>query len=211
MTSRVVIGGVAAAAVIAGTTGAVALASPSSAPTPKPTASSATAVDPNLARIAAQLGVTSDRLLQALPKVKVAAAADGSLTGNAAARALAADLGVSVAQAQRALQEFAGTGSPHSGGKSAAPMPPDAGLNALAARLHVSAARAAEVLNALGRMANPGHGVDPASPEFAALARSLGKTPDQLAQILRDWKESLRSTMPQSPSAQPPTPSASAS
>ena len=44
MTSRVVIGGVAAAAVIAGTTGAVALASPSSAPTPKPTASSAIAV-----------------------------------------------------------------------------------------------------------------------------------------------------------------------
>jgi hypothetical protein len=211
MTSRIVIGGVAAAAVIAGTTGAVALASPSSPPTPRPTASSASSVDPNLARIAAQLGVTSDRLLQALPKAKMAAAADGSLTGNAAARALAADLGVSLAQAQRALQELAGTGSPHSDAKSAAPMPPDAGLNALAARLHVSVARAAEVLNALDRMANPGHGVDPASPEFAALAHSLGKTPTQLAQILREWKESLRSTMPQSPSAQPATPSASAS
>ncbi len=211
MTSRVVIGGVAAAAVIAGTTGAVALASPSSPPTPKPTASSATAVDPNLARIAAQLGVSTDRLLQALPKVKVAAAADGSLTGNAAARALAADLGVSVAQAQRALQEFAATGSPGSGAKSATRQPPDAGLNALAARLHVSTARAAAVLSALDRMANPGHGIDPASPAFAALAHSLGKTPAQLVQILDGWKQSLRSTLPQSPSAEPATPSPGAS
>ena len=211
MTSRVVIGGVAAAAVIAGTTGAVALASPSSAPTPKPTASSPIAVDPNLARIAAQLGVSTDRLLQALPKVKMAAAADGSLTGDAAARALAADLGVSVAQAQRALAEFAGTGSAGSGAKSATRLPADAGLNALAARLHVSTARATEVLDALDRMANPGHGIDPASPAFAALAHSLGKTPAQLAQILREWKEGLRSTMPQSPSPQTATPSPSAS
>ena len=124
MTSRVMIGGVAAAAVIAGTTGAVALASPSSAPTPKPTASSAIAVDPTLVRVAAELGVSTDRLLQALPKVKVAATADGSLTGDAAARALAADLGVSVARAQRALQEFAGAGSPGSGAKSATALPP---------------------------------------------------------------------------------------
>jgi hypothetical protein len=56
-------------------------------------------------------------------------------------------------------------------------------------------------------MANPGHGVDPASPAFAALARSLGKTPAQLNQILREWKMALRSTLPQSPSAQPATPS----
>jgi hypothetical protein len=90
-------------------------------------------------------------------------------------------------------------------------MPPDAALPSLATRLHVSTARAAEVLDALDRMANPGHGVDPASPEFAALAHSLGKTPAQLAQVLREWKEALRSTLPQSPSPQPPTPSPSAS
>ena len=211
MTSRVVIGGVAAAAVIAGTTGAVALASPSSAPTPKPTASSAIAVDPTLARVAAELGVSTDRWLQALPKAKMAAAADGSLTGDAAARALAADLGVSVARAQRALQDFAGAGSPGFGAKSATALPPDAGLDALAAALHVSTARAAEVLDSLNRMANPGHGIDPASPAFAALAHSLGKTPAQLVQILDGCKRSLRSTLPQSPSAQPATPSPAAS
>ena len=211
MTSRVMIGGIAAAAVIAGASGAVALANPSSTPTPKATASAGIAADPNVARVAAQLGVSVDRLLQALPKAKMAAAADGSLTGNAAARAVAADLGVSPAQAQRALRELAGAAEPGSGAKSATPMPPDQALPALAARLHVSTARAAEVLDALNRMADPGHGVDPASPAFAALARSLGKTPGQLAQILEGWKRALRSTMPQSPSPRPATPSPVAS
>jgi len=211
MTSRVVIGGIAAAAVIAGSTGAVALAGPSSSPTPKTTASAGSTVDPNVARIASQLGVSADRLLQALPKAKMAAAAAGSMTSDAAARALAADLGVSLAQAQRALAEFAGAGSPRSGAKAGTAMPPDQAVPSLAARLHVSTARAAEVLDALDRMANPGHGIDPASPAFAALAHSLGKTPAQLAQILREWKMALRSTMPQSPSAQRAKPSPSAS
>jgi hypothetical protein len=213
MASRVVIGGIVAAAVIAGTTGAVAVAgpsnvlTPSSAPTPKTTAGPGIAVDPSVARIAAQLGVSADRFLQALPKAKMASAADGSLTGGAAARALAADLGVSLAQAQRALQDLVGTAAPRSSRKSDTPMPPDQALPALAARLHVSTARAAEVLDALDRMANPGHGVDPTSPAFAALAHSLGKTPGQLTQILVGWKQALRSTMPQSPSPQPATPS----
>jgi hypothetical protein len=217
MASRVVIGGIVAAAVIAGTTGAVAVAgpsnvlTPSSAPTPKTTASPGIAVDPSVARIAAQLGVSADRFLQALPKAKMASAADGSLTGDAAARALAADLGVSLAQAQRALQELVGAAAPRTGGKSDTPMPPDQALPALAARLHVSTARAAEVLDALDRMANPGHGVDPTSPAFAALAHSLGKTPAQLTQILVGWKQALRATMPQSPSPPRATPSPAAS
>jgi hypothetical protein len=116
-----------------------------------------------------------------------------------------------VARAQRALQEFAGAGSPGSGAKSATALPPDPGLDALAAALHVSTARAAEVLDSLNRMANPGHGIDPASRAFAALAHSLGKTPAQLVQILDGWKRSLRATLPQSPSAQPATPSPAAS
>jgi hypothetical protein len=217
MASRVVIGGIVAAAVIAGTTGAVAVAGPSNAPTPssaataKTTAGPGIAADPNVARVAAQLGVSADRLLQALPKAKMASAADGSLTGDAAARALAADLGVSPAQAQRALRELVGTAAPRSSGKSGTPMPPDQASAALAARLHVSTARAAEVLDALNRMADPGHGVDPASPAFAALAHSLGKTPAQLSQILVGWKQALRSTMPQSPSPPPATPSPAAS
>jgi len=213
MASRVVIGGIVAAAVIAGTTGAVAVVGPSNLPTPssvataKTTASPGIATDPNVARVAAQLGVSADRLLQALPKAKMAAAADGSLTGDAAARALAADLGVSLAQAQGALRELVGTAAPRSSGKSDTPMPADQALPALAARLHVSTARAAEVLDALNRMANPGHGVDQASPAFAALAHSLGKTPTQLTQILVGWKQALRPTMPQSPSPLPATPS----
>jgi hypothetical protein len=230
MTTRVVIGGIAAAAVIAGTTGAVAAAGPSgpakpttagtasaakptatdgssSAPKPKATASPDITVDPNLTRAAAQLGVSVDRLLQALPKAKLAAAAGGSLTDAAAARAVAGDLGVSPAQAQRALRDLFGAQAPGPGTKSATTLPPDQALSALASRLHVSTAKAREVLDALSRVANPGHGIDPASPAFAALAHSLGKTPAQLTQILREWKMALRSTLPQSPSPQPATPS----
>ncbi len=206
MTSRLVIGGIAAAAVIAGTASAVASAGPSSAPTPKTTASPGIAADPNVARVAAQLGVSADRLLQALPKAKSATMTSGSLTGDAAARALATDLGVSPAGAQRALRELFGAAARGAGAKSATDVPPDAALTALAARLRVSRARAVQVLDALNRMADPGHGIDPASPAFAALAHSLGKTPAQLAHILDGWKRSLGSTMPQSPSPRPATP-----
>jgi hypothetical protein len=205
MSSRLMIGGIAAAAVIAGTTGAVALAGPST-PSPKPLASPRSAVDPNLTRVAAQLGVSVNRLLQALPKAKLAAASGGALSDDAAARAMAEDLGVTPAQARRALQELSGAAAAP-GAKPAAPPSRDEALIALAARLNVSTARAGQVLDALDRMGSPGHGVDPASPAFAALARSLGKTPAQLTQILTAWKQGLRSTLPQSPSPRPGVPS----
>lgn len=206
MSSRLIIGGIAAAAVIAGTTGAVALAGPSSTPIPKPLANPRSAVDPNLTRVAAQLGVSVNRLLQALPKAKLAAASGGALSDDAAARAVAGDLGVTPAQARRALQELSGAAAAP-GAKPAAPPSRDEALIALAARLNVSTARAGQVLDALDRMGSPGHGVDPASPVFAALARSLGKTPAQLTQILTAWKQGLRSTLQQSPSARPGVPS----
>jgi hypothetical protein len=210
MTSRAVIGGIAAAAVIAGTTGAGALASPSSPPTPKTTVSPGIEADPNVARVAAQLGVSANRLLQALSKAKLAAATAGSLTGEEAAHSLAVELGVSPAQAQRALRELVGAAASRSGSKSATPVPPEQALPGLAARLHISTARATQVLDALNRMASSGHGIDPDSPAFAALAHNLGKTPAQLAQILIGWKQALRSTLPRSPSPQPPTPAPAA-
>jgi hypothetical protein len=213
MPSRVVIGGVAAAAVIAGTIGGVAVAHPSTAPaaapaasTPKSSASPGIEADPNVVRVAAQLGVTADRLLQALPKAKLASMAGGSMSSDAAAAAIAAELGVSPARAQHGLRELFGAAAPVTGAKSGTPRPPDPAITALAARLHVSTTRAIDVFNALDRMSNPGHGVDPASPAFAALANSLGKTPAQLVQILDGWKTALRSTMPKSPSPSPDTP-----
>ena len=216
MTSRVMIGAV-AAAVIAGTIGGVAVALPSTPPRAptggaavKSSASPGIEADPNLARAAAQLGVSPDRLLRALPRAKLATTAGGSLSGDAAAAAVAAALGVSPARAQQALHTLFG-GAAVSGVKSGAPQPPDQAITALAAALHVSTARAVDVFDALDRMSNPGHGVDPASPAFAALANSLGKTPAQLVQILDGWKNALRSAMPKSPSPSPATPSPSQS
>jgi DNA-binding transcriptional regulator YhcF (GntR family) len=74
-------------------------------------------------------------LLQALPKAKSATMTSGSLTGDAVARALATDLGVSPAGAQRALRELFGAAARGAGAKSATDVPPDAALTALAARL----------------------------------------------------------------------------
>ena len=218
MTSRMMLGGVTAAAIIAGTIGGVAVANPSSAP---PSTGSATQskgpgsgveADPNVARAAAVLGVTPDQLLRALPAAKIAAADSGSITGSAAAAALASALGVTPARAQQALNILIGPDASIDKVKTGQmQQPPESMISALAAQLHVSIARAAAVLDALSRLANPGHGIDPNSQAFAALASSLGETPAQLIANLHAWKQSLRSTMPQSPSPSPVAPSPSSS
>ena len=217
MTSRAVLGGVAAAAVIAATIGGVAVANPSSAPpstgatTPGSSKGPGVEALPNLAHAAAELGVSPDRLLHALPAAKLATREGGSISGAAAAAALAAALGVSPARAQRALLTLFGAEVPGTGIKTGTAQPPDSVIASLASQLHVSAARAGDVFDALSRMSNPGHGVDPTSPAFTALANSLGMSPAQLAQNLEAWKMSLRSTMPRSPSPSPQVPRPSAS
>ena len=215
MTTRMMLGGVTAAAIIAGTIGGVAVATPSGAPTPAGSAAqskspgSGVEADPNVARAAAVLGVTPDQLMRALPAAKMAAADSGSITGSAAAAALAAALGVTPARAQQALNILIGPDASAGRLKTGTAQPPDSAIIALAAQLHVSTARAREVMDALGAMANPGHGIDPASAAFRALASSLGETPAQLIANLQAWKMGLRSTMPQSPSPSPAEPSPS--
>ena len=217
MTSRMMFGGVTAAAIIAGTIGGVAVANPSSAPSPTGLSThskdpkSGVEADPNVARAAAVLGVTPDQLLRALPVAKIAAANGGSITGSAAAAALAAALGVTAARAQQALIILLGPDGSSDTVKTGQAQPPESMITELATQLHISVARARQVLDALGRMANPGHGVDPTSPAFTALASSLGETPAQLIANLQAWKMALRSTMPQSPSPTPVAPSPSTS
>src|SRR5947209_4343154 len=99
---RLLLGGVAAAAVIGATFSSVALAQPSAPPSPSasPTVAgkagpvSSPTVDQRLSRAAAMLGVSTDRLLHALAAAKHAVTATGSPTGDVAAAAVAADLGV---------------------------------------------------------------------------------------------------------------------
>jgi hypothetical protein len=71
---------------------------------------------------------------------------------------------------------------------TAAPQPGADALQAAVAReLHVSAARATTALRPL----LAGGMVDSSSPEFAAAARSLGVSPQQLLAALRQAKQSL--------------------
>jgi len=199
---RVVASGTAVAAVAAGIVAGVALASPTAGSTatngpsrPTPAASSSIALtptDPGIVAAAAQLGVSPQRLLDALPAVKQASA--GALSDDAGSAALATQLGVSRSAAQRALTVMFGSASHLD--KSGRQLPPDAVITSLAHALGVSTEQAQQVWDELNRLSRPGHGVDPTSTEFGALASSLGKTPQQLAHALDAWKRGLAATMP---------------
>ena len=143
--------------------------------------------------LAGLLGVSQGRLDQALRAVKVSLV---TRTANPSEdqfqAALARRLGISQAQVRRAFaaekscgSKLAGSKSPRSG---TAAEPGNQALAAAVAReLHVSTARvnaALRPLFAAGR-------ADPSSSAFAAAARSLGVSTQQLAAALVDGKQSL--------------------
>jgi 2-hydroxychromene-2-carboxylate isomerase len=148
--------------------------------------------------LAGLLGVAQGRLDQALRAVKVSLI---TRTANPSEdqfqAALARRLGISQAQVRRAFADEKSCGSKpvgsnpvgsKSAGSGTAAQPGDQALAAAVARaLHVSTARvnaALRPLFAAGR-------ADPSSPAFAAAARSLGVSTQQLAAALMDAKQSL--------------------
>jgi len=148
--------------------------------------------------LAGLLGVAQGRLDQALRAVKVSLI---TRTANPSEdqfqAALARRLGISQAQVRRAFADEKSCGSKpvgsnpagsKSAGSGTAAQPGDQALAAAVARaLHVSTARvnaALRPLFAAGR-------ADPSSPAFAAAARSLDVSTQQLAAALMDAKQSL--------------------
>ena len=138
--------------------------------------------------LAARLGVSPARLDQALRAVKISLSkASAKPTEDQFDAALARDLGIPETRVQQAFA----AGEP-GGCKPAGPKPPaglgqDALAAAVARELHVSTARvnaAFQPLFAAGR-------VDSSSPVFAAAARSLGVSTQQLAAALMHAKQSL--------------------
>jgi hypothetical protein len=212
MDIRLVLTGTAVAAAIAGTVVGVAVASPgnssagsfatSSDGPAKASASASTPVvpatsDPQIVAAAHELGVTPQALLDALPAAKQAAG--NSMSDEAAAAAVAARLGVSTSAAQAALSHL--FGSDPGPTKTGAAIGPDTNvISHLASSLGVSEAKARQVWDQLNALSDPGHGIDPTSSGYRQLAASLGKTPDQLSALLRQFKESFR---PSGPSAAP--------
>jgi hypothetical protein len=189
---RLGVAGVITAAAIAVPTAALASGSgsPSGKPAP-PQASAASAstsaAAPQLHALAVSAGISVNRLQAGLVAAKRAG-------GNTAAgiAAFAASTGVSHATAQRVVYAVTGTspsGKPASPQASAASASKSAAarsqtvpvaVRALATRLGVSTSAAGRALKQLGALSVKG-GVDPASPAFAAIARSLGVSPAQLA------------------------------
>ncbi|WP_055590645.1 hypothetical protein [Peterkaempfera griseoplana] len=160
--------------------------------------------------LAAKLGVSPQRLEQALIHVKQALGPKGGNPTDhpAVVAAFAHELGISTKRAAAVLRDLFGPqpgrpgpggkpgkpggdkpGKPGPGGKPGAPGVPAGFAQNLAEQLGVSraaATRAAKELFALGE--RPG-GINPRSKEFAAIAKQLGVTPKRLADALSAVKQ----------------------
>ena len=136
-----------------------------------------------LAKVAASLHVSVQRLTTALENLKKALSQGASKS--AAVQGFAKELGVSVARAEQALQEL-------SGGSAKTPKPgvPEAAVRLLASKLHISVDRARAVFNALAKLTyRPGDIIT--NPGFVAIAKSLGITPQKLLSVVSDVKKEL--------------------
>jgi hypothetical protein len=195
--TRVIAAAAAVTAALAGSTAAAIASTPAATPTTpaKTVAADAKCTPDN--DVAARLGVSSDRLDQALRAVKTSFRnTGGEVTQNQFDAAVARNLGISqgrVHQAFAAINPGCAKpgGSKAGGAKPASPQDvrqAQAAMMAVVAReLHISTAR---VTAALRPIFAAGH-AEPDSPAFAAAARSLGVNTQQLATALMHAKESL--------------------
>ena len=131
-----------------------------------------------LAGLAASADLSTNRLQAGL----ITAKRD---RGNTAAgiAAFAASTGVSTATAQRIVRAVFGTQGGHS-------LTGPASVRVLATRLGVSPSAAHRALERVGALSG-NHGIDPASPAFAAIAHDLGVSPAQLVAGLGAVKQSM--------------------
>ena len=163
-------------------------------PSKTPTAVKTPLPDNGLADLAAKLGVAPARLDQALRTVKSALGASGTTpTEDQFTAALARVLGIPAARVRQAFPADALGGNKAGkhkkpGGSGTANTAVDAALAAAVAReLHVSTARVSAALRPLFEEGR----ADPSSPAFAAAARSLGVSSQQLTTALVHAKMSL--------------------
>jgi hypothetical protein len=190
---RLAIAGVITATAIAAP--AAALASGSGSPSGKPAPPQACATSackskashagtatsparPQFAPLAASAGISTDRLQAGLLAAK---RAGGGTAASIAA--FAASTGVSHATAQRIVRAVFGTQAGHS-------LTGPASVRVLATQLGVSTAAAHRALERVSALSG-NHGIDPASPAFAAIAHDLGVSPDRLIAGLGAVKQSM--------------------
>jgi hypothetical protein len=197
VTAMLAAGGTTAAMAATAGTAPAATASPTP-PVKSPPARAVPVPGGDLAAQAARLGVTPARLQQALRTVKVSLGATGTPPTPAQFEAaLATVLGIPVARVQQAFPAGVPAGTkPVNGGQPGAPSsanPDNEPLAAAIAReLHVSVSRVSAALRPLFAAGR----ADPSSPAFAAAARALGVSPQQLATAIMQAKQSLAATQP---------------
>lgn len=209
----------AAIALLTGTAGTAAAATPSTA-SPSASASSPTGTDRGgkpgdkpgdkqawLAKLAASLHVSVQKLESALVDAKMTIGRLGvAPTDPAVVAVVSHDLGISADKATALLKQVFDNGPAPGKGKGGDPgkvgVPDALVIHTLAGILHITDARAAQVLDRLNRIAQPHHGISPGDPQFRALAASLHITPQQLADAIRQLKQDLAGSMPK-PSSSP--------
>jgi pimeloyl-ACP methyl ester carboxylesterase len=195
--TRVIAAAAAVTAALAGSTAAAMASTPAATPTIQAKTVSAGAKCTPGTDVATRLGVSPDRLDQALRAVKTSFRnTGGEVTQNQFDVAVARNLGISQVRVHQAFAArnpgCAKPGGSKPGGSQAAPSQDEeqaqAAMTAVVAReLHISTAR---VTAALRPIFAAGH-ADPDSPAFAAAARSLGVNTQQLVTALMHAKESL--------------------
>ncbi|MEU7882222.1 hypothetical protein [Microbispora bryophytorum] len=161
--------------------------------------------DADFAAIAAKLGVTTERLNAAMVAAKTSLADSADVTPEAFVSAVAANLGLPVAQVQDALGPMVAAPAPRRDdqgkrgcmnekaldGPQDSPFTTDAAAASVAAALGVDQAKAKAALAAVMALGSGSGRVDPTSKAFADIAASLGVTSDQLNAALSDLKRSL--------------------
>lgn len=163
--------------------------------------------DPNkdavVATVAASLHVTVRQLTTALDNLKQALGKGADKT--TAVRVFAKELGVSVADAEKALQALSsadkGQGKPDNGKE---PGVPAEAVKLLAAELHISADRARQVFKDLDKVRANGEDVVK-DPAFIAIAKGLRISPQRLLAALITVKQQLAGKEKEKPSSGSPT------
>ncbi|HEU5474282.1 MAG TPA: hypothetical protein VFV67_26845 [Actinophytocola sp.] len=173
------------AALLAGLAGATTASSASASPPPsKPSADKQEDKDrATLAKVAASLKVSVRQLVTALDNLKKALAK--GVAKPAAVRDFAKELGISVADAEKALTVLAGEKKPGDGKGNGVPAEV---VKLLATELHISADAARQVFRDLEKVDGKGAEIV-TDPAFVAIADKLGITPQRLLDTLIKVKQ----------------------
>jgi hypothetical protein len=188
--TRLIAAAMAAAATLTAVGGVAIASAATSSPTESVTGDGTKPVteDAVLAKVAASLQVSVEQLTTALGNMKQAV--EKGADRAAAVGTFARELGISVAQAEAALNELSSGGGKPEPGKDEQPGVPEEAVKLLAAELHISVDQARQVFRDLKKVKARGEAIVK-DPAFVAIAKGLGITPQQLLATLRKVKEEI--------------------